>query len=148
FNTIADRLEALREAAPNSPSLKALDKIAREVLKDNAWQFMDRQENAGRSELKDFYRGLYNLAEQRAKRGDPKLKDELDKFMKSGLLGARKPDSVGLVDEGTALNFVLTDPTKDLTIEDAILHDFKSLFSREGMRALLGNNPDVKVEQV
>ena len=146
FNTIADRLETLRKAAPNSPGLKPLDGMNREVLKDNAWQLMDRQASAGRPELKDGYTRLYNLAEKRAKRGDTTLKDALDDFMKSGRLGARKPDSVVLVDEGARLNFVLTDPSVKEQPVAFMVHEFKNLFYREGMWALFGNNSSVKVE--
>jgi hypothetical protein len=146
FNTIADRLETLREAAPNSPGLKPLDGMNREVLKDNAWQLMDRQASAGRPELKDDYTRLYNLGEKRAKRGDSTLKDALDDFMKSGRLGARKPDSVVLVAEGAGLTFVLTDPSVKEQPVAFIVHEFKDLFYREGMKALSGNNPNVKVE--
>jgi hypothetical protein len=146
FNTIADRVGALRKAAPNSPNLGPVDGMKRDVLDDSAWQLMDRQARAGRPELKDSYTRLYNLAEKRAKRGDSALKDELDNFMKSGRLGARKPDSVVLVDEGTALNFVLTDPTVKEQPVAFMVHEFKSMFYREGMQALFGNNPSVKVE--
>lgn len=146
FNTIAKLLTAIREKAPNSTSLEPLGRLRREVLSDNAWQLMDRQARAGRPELKDVYIRLYKLAELRAKRGDPTLKDELDEFMKSGLLGARKPDSVVLVDEGTAITLVSTDPTVKSAPVALMVHDFKSLFYNEGLRALCGNDPNVKVE--
>jgi hypothetical protein len=146
FNTISDRLKTLREAAPNSPNLKPIDGMKPEVLEDSAWQLMDRLTSSGRPELKDSYTRLYNLAKKRAERGEPSLKEELDDFMISGRLGTRKPDSVVLVDEGTALNFVLTDPNVKEQPVALMVHDFKSLFYREGMRALFGNSQNVKVE--
>jgi hypothetical protein len=147
FKTIVDRLTTLREAAPNSPNLRSIDSMRREVLNENVWQLMQRQANAGRPELRDSYLRLYNLAQKRANRGDTKLKDELDNFTKSGLVGARKPDSVVLIDEGGGtINFVLTDPTVKSEPAALMVHDFKSLFYREGMHALMGNSPKVKVE--
>jgi hypothetical protein len=146
FNTIADRLKTLREAAPNSSSLKPIDGMKREVLEDSLWDLMERQASSGRPEFKDRYTRLYNLAEKRANRGDTRLMEALLNFMKSGRLGARKPDSDVLVVEGNAFTLALTDPS---VIEDPVkfmVHDFKNLVYREGMQALFGNNPNVKVE--
>jgi hypothetical protein len=146
FNTIAGELEAIRKASPENPKLKPLDKMDKEVLNDSSWELLDRQARAGRGELKQSYESLYKVGELRAKRGDPALKEELLNFMKAGRLGARKPDSLVLVDEPKSLNFVMTDPTIKERLIPSMVHEFKSLFNREGMHALMGNNPDVKVE--
>jgi hypothetical protein len=89
-----------------------------------------------RPDLKRDFDALMKRALREKELGRPALYEEITTFLSQGKMGTRRPDTIEVRLDGRLIS--ITDVTRKQNRPEATVHEFKTRFYGEAMRAILG----------